>query len=231
MRLPKMAFEVPKKDLTFGSNHCDYLFVLAHLMDNSEYRDEIHKCKRHDMEIFLDNSAFELKESVNIDMYIRLILEIEPTIAIVPDALGDIAKTIQLTRKFYSSIPEKFLERFKFMIVIQGQDNRERLKCLHIIRSFGYPFHMIGLPRHACPNRVELLRAVKRFTGKKPIHFLGLPDPQELKGLGNLIYSLDTSWVSKYSIGKGANDYLDFENDEIDREKFLEGLDIIKNSF
>lgn len=231
MILPKMAFEVPKKNLMFGMQHCDYFYVLAHLMDDSEYRDVVHICKRHDMEIYLDNSAFELKESINIDTYIRIILEIEPSVVIVPDALGDIAKTIQLTRKFYDGIPKKFTDRFKFMIVLQGQNNRERLKCLHIIRSFGYPFHMVGLPRHACPNRVELLRAVRKFTGKRPIHFLGLPDPVELKGLNEVVYSLDTSWVAKYSIGKGANEYLDFENDEINEEKFLEGLNILKNSF
>lgn len=231
MMLPKIALEVPKKNLDFGRQHVDYLFVLAHLMDISEYRDDIHAAQRQGMEVFLDNSAFELKESVNVEMYVRLILELEPTVVIVPDALGDLAKTIQLTRRFYDGIPKNFFERFKFMIVLQGKDNRERMKCLHIIRSFGYPFHMVGLPRHACPDRRELLRAVKRFTGKKPIHFLGLPDPQELKGLSDAIYSLDTSWVSKYSIGKGAHDYLDFENDEINEEKFLEGLEILKNSF
>jgi hypothetical protein len=231
MKSPKIALEVPKKNLLFGRKYVDYLYVLAHLMDDGLYRDEVHACKRLDMEIYLDNSAFELKESINIDVYIRLILEIEPTVVIVPDAIGDLPKTLQLTRRFYEGIPEKFLDRYKFMIVLQGRENRERMRCLHIIRSFGYPFHMVGLPRHACPNRVQLLNAVKRFTGKRPIHFLGLPDPQELKGLGGKIDSLDTSWVSKYSLGKGANDYLDFEHDEINEEKFIEGFNILINSF
>jgi len=231
MRLPKMAFEVPKKNLTFGSSHCDYLFVLAHLMHMQEYRSEVYSCQDRGMEVYLDNSAFELKESVGLDSYVGLILELNPTVVVVPDALGDLAKTIQLTRRFYDGVPEKILDRYKLMIVLQGQNNYERMKCLHIIRSFGYPFHIVGLPRRACPDRVTLLRAVKRFTGKKPIHFLGLPDPQELKGLNEVIDSVDTSWVSKYSIGKGANDYLDFENDEINEEKFLEGLNILKNSF
>lgn len=231
MRLPKMAFEVPRKNLAFGRQHADYLFVLAHLMHIQEYRSEVYACQDLGMEIFLDNSAFELKESVNLDSYIGLILELNPTVIIVPDALGDLAKTIRLTRQFYEGVPERFFSRYKFMIVLQGQDNRERMKCLHIIRSFGYPFHMVGLPRHACPSRVSLLHAVRRFTGKRLIHFLGLPDPGELKGLNEVIYSLDTSWVSKYSIGKGPNDYLDFENDEINEQKFLQGLKIIQESF
>jgi hypothetical protein len=231
MSLPKMAFEVPKKNLAFGRQYADYLFVLAHLMHIQEYRSEVYSCQDAGMDIYLDNSAFELKESVNLDSYIGLILELNPTVVIVPDAIGDLVKTLKLARQFYEGVPERFFQKYKFMIVLQGRDNRERMKCFHIIRSFGYPFHFVGLPRHACPNRVELLNAVKRFTGKKLIHFLGLPDPKELKGIGNAIDSLDTSWVSKYSIGKGANDYLDFENDEINEQKFVEGYNIIKNSF
>ena len=231
MALPKLAFEVPKKYLDWGLNHCDYFFALAHLLGEWEYRDFIYRCQDRDIEIYLDNSAFELKESINLDYYFGLILELRPEVVVVPDVLGDLAKTIRLTRLFYEGLPRLFFEKSsktKFMVVLQGQNNRERLRCLHVIRSYGYPFHIVGLPRHACPQRIELLHAIKRFIGRRGVHFLGLPDPAELKELKIPIQSLDTSWVAKYSIGKGANEYLDFENDEINEQKFIEGLTILK---
>ncbi len=233
--LPKIALEVPKSNLSWSIQFCDYFFVLSHLMHDWEYRNFVYQCMDKNIELYLDNSAYELRESINLDSYIGLIIELQPSVVVVPDALNDLGKTIRLTRRFYEGLPAKYFDRgkynIKFMIVLQGQDNRERMKCFHIIRSFGYPFDIIGLPRVACPNRVELLKAVKRFVRRKEVHLLGLPDPRELKGLAGLVSSLDTSWVSKYSIGKGPHDYLDFEKDKIDERKFIEGLQILKESF
>lgn len=227
--IPKIAFEAPRRSLKFVLDQCDYIFALAHLWTDSEYRNTIFRYKKEGKEVFLDNSAFELSTSIKLDRYLAIIREIKPDIIVVPDAVGNIAETVKLAKIFYQGLPGEFLQRFKFMVVPQGKDNRERLKCFHILRSFGYPFHIIGLPRHACPDRVELMHAIKKFLPRAKIHFLGLPDPKELVGVSSEIYSLDTSWVSKYSIGKGGFDVLDFEEDECDPKKFDDGIKILHN--
>lgn len=226
----KIAFEAPRRSLEFVFDQCDYIFALAHLWGDSEYRNMIFRFKKEGKEVFLDNSAFELSTSIRLDRYLAIIRELKPDIVVVPDAVGNIAETVKLAKIFYQGLPGDFLQRFKFMIVPQGKTNRDRLKCFHILRSFGYPFHIIGLPRHACPERVELLHAIKKFSPRTKVHFLGLPDPAELKGLDSELYSLDTSWVSKYSVGKSGSDMLDFEEDECDQDKFLEGLDILESN-
>ncbi len=225
---PAVSFETPKQSLELGFNHSDYVFALAHLWEDIWYRNAVFRQQAEGKEIFLDNSAFELSQSIGFDRYLSIIRELEPNIVVVPDSMGNIAETIKLAKYFYQSLPGNFLNRFKFMIVPQGKDNRERLKCFHILRSFGYPFQVVGLPRHACPNRIELLYNIKKFLPRTRIHFLGLPDPQELRGIGHLIDSLDTSWPAKYAAGRNLKELLDFREDVCDEQKFIEAVDIIK---
>lgn len=225
---PLVAFETPKKSLDLGFMHSDYVFALAHLWEDSWYRNAMFKQQAEGKKIYLDNSAFELKASINFDRYLNIIREIEPDVVVVPDALGNIAETIKLAKFFYQSLPGSMLTQTKFMIVPQGKDTRERLKCFHILRSFGYPFQVVGLPRHACPNRFELLLNLRKFVPKARIHYLGLPDPQELRGIGPFIDSLDTSWPAKFAAGRDLTKMLDFEKDVCDEQKFIEGVAIIR---
>lgn len=229
---PLIALETPKQNFDLQLEHSDYIFALAHLWSDSKYRNFIFRAQAEGKQIYLDNSAFELGTSMEIDRFISIIREINPQVVVVPDALGDIATTVKLAKVFYQGLPGNFFQKYKFMIVPQGKDNRERMRCFHILRSFGFPINVIGLPRHACPNRVELLRLVKKFMPRTKIHFLGLPDPEELKGgVTQEIATLDTSWVAKYSVGKGGHEMLDFEKDNCDQDRFLEGLEILTKYF
>jgi queuine/archaeosine tRNA-ribosyltransferase len=229
---PLIALETPKQNFELQLEHSDYIFALAHLWEDSRYRNFVFRAQAEGKAIYLDNSAFELKTSIEMDKYISIIREIKPQVIVVPDALGNIASTIKLTKTFYQGLPGNFFQQYKFMIVPQGKDNRERMKCFHIMRSFGFPAHVIGLPRHACPHRVELLKLVKKFLPRTKIHFLGLPDPEELRGgIAHEIDTIDTSWVAKYSVGKGGYEMLNFESDICDPDKFNEGLEILTSYF
>jgi len=226
--IPLVAFETPRESLALGFEHSDYVFALAHLWGDPVYRNAIFRQKEEGKEIFLDNSAFELSKSISFDRYLSIIRELKPDVVVVPDCLGNIAETIRLGKYFYQSLPGSFFTQYKFMIVPQGRDNRERMKCFHILRSFGFPFQVIGLPRHACPDRMELLHKIKRFVRRTKIHLLGLPDPIELKGNGSLFDSLDTSWPAKYSATGDMVRLLDFGSDVCDVGKFIEAVNIIK---
>ena len=224
---PRIALEAPKQSLDLGFQSSDYLFVLAHLWEDAFYRNKVFRYQSEGKKVFLDNSAFELGSSIGFNRYLTIIRELDPDVIVVPDMLGDIANTVRFAKIFYEGLPGAFLSKYKFMVVPQGRNNRERMKCFHILRTFGYPFHIVGLPRHAYPDRVDLMRNIKRFGGKA-LHFLGLPSFEELKEIqkGDL-YSLDTSLVAKYSVGKSGSDVLDFESDVCDVEKFAEGLGLL----
>jgi hypothetical protein len=224
---PKIALETPFANLDLGFKNSDYIFALAHLWSNKSYRAAVRRWKAASKEIYLDNSAFELSKSISNDTYIEIINDVRPDVIVVPDALGNFSETVKLARSFYISIPNTFYPRFRFMVVLQGRDNRERMKCFHTLKGIGFPFHIIGLPRHAYPHRVELLHNVMKFTNKSntPFHFLGVPDPEELRGITPLLESLDTSWVAKDSIGKGGFDSLDFEHDVVEAGAFAKSLE------
>lgn len=229
----RIALEVPIDNLDMGFEHSDYIFALAHLWDNQKYREAVLRWKGLGHEIYLDNSAFELKTSVGIEWYLQVIDEMEPDVIVVPDALGDLGKTLRLTKTFYESLSTDHFAKYKFMVVLQGQDNRERLKCFHILKTFGFPIHIYGLPRHAYPHRVELLHSVYKFLArsKTPIHFLGCPDIEELRGIGPLLHSMDTSWVAKQALGKNGFDSLDFQNDFIKSQRmFLMALSRLEDA-
>ncbi|MEM4720869.1 MAG: hypothetical protein QXT73_02230 [Candidatus Methanomethylicaceae archaeon] len=209
---PKIAVETPIRNLDLGCRYSDYLFVLAHLWTNDKYRKTILKWGRR-KKIYLDNSAFELQRSIDFDPYFDIITELRPHVIVVPDVVGDLRASVDLACRFFEQAPGHLFSRHKFMVVLQGQNNRERLRCLHIYKSMGLPFHIIGLPRHAYPHRVELLLAIYRSQKNSQIHFLGLPDIKELRGVSALIDSLDTSWPSRMALGKSS---IDFFGDNIE---------------
>jgi len=230
--LTKIALETPLSCPDLGFRYGDYLFVLGHLWSNPVYREAVLYWQRTGKPVYLDNSAFELSTSISNTDYFQVIGELRPDIIVVPDAVGQFKETVRLARSFFTEISGSAFMRHRFMIVPQGKDNRERMKCYHALKGMGFPFHMIGLPRHAYPYRVELLYNLMKFTNKSNMlfHFLGVPDPKELNGISPLLHSLDTSWVAKDAIGKGGFDSLNFEADEVEESAFLSSLEKLVNA-
>lgn len=216
----QFSFEVPYANLNLGISHSDFLFVLPQLyLQDYRYRDFVNSYSGLK---YLDNGAYELGEPLDLPLLVDVAVNIHPEVLVVPDVLGSMERTVKVARQFFSRFRRSYLPRTKLMVVAQGRDTEERLRCLLKLKRFGR-FEMIGLPRIAYP-RTKLFKIVANKF-KKEIHLLGCPDPLEIREITQLknpyLVSLDTSWVARDALGIGEARKLDFENDVLDEEAFL----------
>ena len=225
-----ISLEVPSRNLQLGASHSDYLFVLPQIyLESEEYREFV---DRYPGQKFLDNGAYELGKSLDFSKLMDVVYSILPDVFVLPDVLGSFKETVGLTHRFYSEFNRAYSPKTRLMVVAQGSNIDERLRCLFKLRRL-VKFDMVGLPRIAAP-RLKLFQAVAKFF-KKPIHLLGCPDPYEVRDIvalsSPLLYSMDTSWVARDALGIGEKRKLDFEKDQLDVDAFFDSynrfLDIV----
>jgi hypothetical protein len=65
----KFSFEVPINSLEALDSEQDYIYVLAQFMKNKKYKDYVMNTKK---EVYLDNGASELKQSIDIYEYKKM---------------------------------------------------------------------------------------------------------------------------------------------------------------
>src|SRR3972149_4446945 len=91
----------------------DITFALAQLyIDNREYRDILRKLQERGREIMLDNGAWEFGTTMAPKCYVKVIKDLKPTYAVVPDGI----KNREEGRQSWSmvSIDTKFPVKFAF---------------------------------------------------------------------------------------------------------------------
>jgi hypothetical protein len=226
----QFAFEVPFANLDYASMFGDYIFALAHLIDTNPVYANWVTNRAEGMELYLDNGAYELGHSMDIDHYVHIIEALQPTVAVVPDVMSDLPKTLNLTKQFFD---KKLPTGTQYMVVPQGKTTDEWIICLHkMTRMFRHKFQIIGIPRVMYPRRLQLARHAHSFT-TKPIHILGCVETSEIAGMLSSyvpIRSLDTSWVARHALGKtGHKDKLDFETDNLDFNTFQNSVNTFLN--
>lgn len=196
----KISHEIPKA--LFNSHFFinDYPYLLAHLL-KGKHKDEGYanfykECvKSHDYSI-LDNSCYELGESVDPQILMDLIQEYEVTHLVLPDAYKDPIKNLQVFTEFH----EMFRGKVKMIGVLQGDSIQEMMFNYDEISSSEVDVIAINFTHLKKDDKTRahffdhLLRS--RNVEKK-IHFLGVQTPFEIQQLTDFhkqyIYSIDTS--------------------------------------
>ena len=202
--VPKCLFE---KSLDFN----DYDYALVHLFDQDpEYLEFYKNSVKNGRHVLLDNSIFELGEAYDNDSFAKWVEELKPTEYIVPDALEDVAKTIDQMESWnraYGKLPGKRIG------VVQGKTPEEIADCYvymdkhadvdKIAISFDYSLYEQIIPHENKYMSWMLGRATMLanllnsgiINTKKPHHLLGCGLPQEfaLYHSYKWIESVDTS--------------------------------------
>ena len=202
--VPKCLFE---KSLDFN----DYDYDLVHLFDEDpEYLEFYKNSVKNGRHVLLDNSIFELGEAYDNDSFAKWVEELKPTEYIVPDALEDVAKTIDQMESWnraYGKLPGKRIG------VVQGKTPEEIADCYvymdkhadvdKIAISFDYSLYEQIIPHENKYMSWMLGRATMLanllnsgiINTKKPHHLLGCGLPQEfaLYHSYKWIESVDTS--------------------------------------
>lgn len=247
---PLISHEIPKA--LFPLHHWinSYPYLLAHLMyPTSPYYDKEYAdfykgiVKEYEYSI-LDNSAFELGDSINMDDLYNVGEEYKPSHIIIPDKFHDMAATMERCMQYVAKYGN--ISTPKLIGVLQGKDINELSNLIRFYNSIpqidiiALPYDL--LPRESCPNlsdyeykliRVDFVQNLATsFPNGKKLHLLGCATPNEFSYYNHedrkLIKSIDTSapiiygWNNiRFSPIKGLD-----ANVEKPKEKLAESLDI-----
>lgn len=183
----QVAYICPKKYFEY-SRKGDYYFLLAHwLRDISPWDIE------RDKTIVLDNGAYELGRSVDMEEYSDTIQRIRPDEVILPDVRFDAAQTVELGKEFLAKYSIAWQEHIG---CVQGENWDDWFRCYHWMLENPL-VHVIGITDvpsgcNSCLSvgyhkdrnvfsRYAMLKVLeKEKLLQKPIHILGSIDPIEL---------------------------------------------------
>ena len=156
----EMPFSLMKKK---QDEYNDYLYVLLHrYLKGGEYADFADNYKGS---VLLDNSCYELGESLSNEILYATIHKLRPTWFVLPDTLGNKEKTIQRSTEFLMQYDD-----FGGAIpigVAQGASGTEIIDCYKYFRDrfknivLGFPFVFSWVDKHSysqTQNRIDLLK-------------------------------------------------------------------------
>ena len=141
----KFAAEMPLEwMLRHHDEFNDYLYVLLHLyLKDERYRDF---CRNYRGFKLLDNSAYELGESMDNELLYKVACELEPDYVMLPDKINAYDITLDRTESFMDEYGLVLPAKTKPMGIIQGETQDRMIRSymrMHErlgIRAFGIPF-------------------------------------------------------------------------------------------
>jgi len=183
----------------------DYLYILLHIaMKDPHYLEFAINYKKRGGMIYLDNSCFELGESLDSSLLYEYYQKINPDVVILPDKLGFKEDTIKRSLSFIDQYPSCIRAA---MPVIQGNSFEEMIECyneflkISELQYIAIPFVYSWIPKDPFLQSSERVKLIS-FMDKSGIinkdikhHLLGAWLPQEFIHYRNYswIYSIDTS--------------------------------------
>lgn len=166
----------------------DYGYALAHNFNDRAYVEHFKSLVDKGIDVYLDNSAFELGESVKEDHLIDCLDALGGNAWLfLPDKVKDSEETLRR-----SSQLAKVVHGPKWG-VIQGETNDELDYCLKEMLKLT---HLVALPYRVMDRKEFIERNRELLTNAQcSIHLLGVGDIRELAALASepLVRSVDTS--------------------------------------
>lgn len=200
--MTKLVIDYPAKytELSYG----DVTFVLAHLyLKNQVYKDKINYIQAQGRELMLDNGAWEFGSSMPPKDYYKIIDELRPTYAVIPDVFKNRIQSEKMTREFIDMYDLDI--DTQLMFVPQGESAQELIDSyIAITTEYGEFFEILAMPKHIgqYANRIDVVNDLYAQVKIKPrdVHLLGFWDWMEFEspkvGDWNLV-SVDTKFPVK----------------------------------
>lgn len=206
--MPLISHEIPKQLFPYHDLISDYPYVLAHLLHEDKEYTEFYKEKLKTAPYsILDNSAFELGESIPMERLYELGKEFRPTHLVLPDKVNDHFQTLVNAYKY---LDKYRMPNQKYIGVCQGETFEEIADCIDSYMD--YKVDIIALPFDLVPDsdhvtvRFRFLNwwYANRFNYKRSgtfkFHLLGCQNPVEFllfkhnqDHILKYIHSIDTS--------------------------------------
>lgn len=203
---PRICHEMPPlaEDAGWGAEFNDYDYVLLHLLEDAKYKEWAKSLKETNRIVYLDNSCYELGESMDQNKLADAYLSLVPDYIFLPDVMGDHQLTYERSAKFVH-FSKHFIPREKMIGVVQGKTPVDVAQIYQKFVDLGvgmiaFPFMLPWMKdasslEHALA-RVKLLDMLKGIIDtSKPHHLLGTHHPEEFIHYRQYdwIASIDTS--------------------------------------
>jgi hypothetical protein len=195
--LTKLVIDYPVKYTSLSQG--DITFVLAHLyLKNSEYKHKIDELKVMGRELMLDNGAWEFGSSMPPLQYEKIIAELEPNWAVIPDVYKNRWQSEKVTEEFIE-LHDNHLET-ELMFVPQGTSVVEVIESYNsMVDKHGMFFDCLAIAKHigSFSNRISFTDLLYVEATEPPVgvHFLGFwnwREFEELKMQPWHLWSVDT---------------------------------------
>jgi len=238
------SFEAPISAMEELSSLQDYDFALVHLFDYPEYKEYFKRSKKYGRKIYIDNSAYELGDSVSREVLVAAAKEFLPNVIIAPD-YRDVSRTISETKKFIDSIRRGVTANIEIGGVVRGEDTQEVLRCYdelcHLdLDLICIPFDVnFGTEENMALRRLSLINylVVNRKIERK-IHLLGSSRVEEFLFYRtfNFIVSCDTSFPVMHALegvdfrAKGIPTYKQKKKVDFTQAVTREELELVKSN-
>jgi len=192
----KLCFIVPTPHILDMAEFSDIHLLLAHqALKDPEYVKAYKALRDKGHYLIMDNSTFELGESISSEKLIEAAFLVQANEIVAPEVIGNISRTIDKVGTFLSS-NKSDLKEFKVGAVVQGESWNAFLRCFHhfLLNPHIDTIYIPMLDPEDSPykdipsyslrillNRIRFIEDVsKMFKIEKPVHLLGLTDGAEL---------------------------------------------------
>jgi len=215
--MTELVIDYPVKYTSLSQG--DITFVLAHLyLKNVDYKQQIDFLKKSGRPLMLDNGAWEFGSSMPPRDYLKIIQELEPNYAVIPDVYMNTIQSEKMTMDFMEMYNEDI--DTELMFVPQGNNAEEVIESYNsMVDKMGMFFDVLAVAKHigSWANRVsftdELMSQI--YEPVKNVHFLGFWNWDELEQpkYGDWeLQSIDTKYPVKSAYGEKFNSQLDYYN-------------------
>jgi hypothetical protein len=203
----QISHEIPKQLFPYHDLISDYPYVLGHLLNqDSEYAEFYKEKLKTAPYSILDNSAFELGQSIPLEELYELGEVYRPTHLVLPDKVNDYTQTMSNAIKY---LDEFRSDNVKYIGVCQGDTFEQIADCIDFYMQ--RDVDIIALPFDLVPDSDYVTVRFRflnwwyanrfKFTGRTPkFHLLGCQNPVEFllfkynhRHITMFIHSLDTS--------------------------------------
>ena len=172
----KISHEIPKQLFPYHDLISDYPYVLGHLLNKDIEYTEFYKQKLQTAPFsILDNSAFELGESIPMQELYELGKEFNPTHLVLPDRVNDYKQTMANAVEYLGKYKHEWVE---YIGVCQGDTFEQIADCIDFYMDKGVD--IIALPFDLVPDsdhltvRFRFLNWLLRFVKRIIISKIGI---------------------------------------------------------
>lgn len=211
-----ISHESPISMMAKSRQYNDFDYALVHLFDTHPgylqfFKDSL---KIYDRQVLLDNSLFELGKAFDPKRYMERIVELKPTMVLLPDVFQDSVETRRAFSRFHNENKET-LDSLGIVKIgaVHGKTWQELLNCYRFMAdnadmiAISFDFEYFQLTGEGYTHEERAASGRQRFVEQliskgvwekdKPHHLLGCSLPQEFAfyrtNLIPGIRSIDTS--------------------------------------